>query len=310
MWNILKTNKFINYIANFLPKSSTTTKDFNSDQIIPSLNKSLDSNLIMCKSLPPFDNFENVENDVKPTSSRILNSHENKKIVSLTDKPLNKILEIIQPSSPSKIDFDSKEKINLSRNNLQSKSQHLNLITLKHTDNEIKKDLNQNNSSYILNMFSSSLFVNVFNKVKLAFNYSTPLTTANLDLQLDTVESSIPKSIAVKNNEMLTSNQIKNRVSVIQYAANNPIEDRYNAIQLRNLYGYCLQVLDGHGGSQVADFANKKLHVMFDTKYLELKDNKKISEKDKIITCINFAFKAVVRKFLYNYRKKNILNLR
>ena len=99
------------------------------------------------------------------------------------------------------------------------------------------------------------------------------------------------------SNHKLTRNILKNRVSTISYAANNPIEDRYNAIQLKNLDGYLIEVLDGHGGYQVAEYASKKLHLYLDQRLGETKHETKSTDEEKIISAINFAFSSVEKDF-------------
>jgi hypothetical protein len=46
-------------------------------------------------------------------------------------------------------------------------------------------------------------------------------------------------------------NKLANRVSTIQYNANNPIEDRISYKDLVNIDGFAALVLDGHGGWQI-----------------------------------------------------------
>ncbi len=46
----------------------------------------------------------------------------------------------------------------------------------------------------------------------------------------------------------ISRNVIENRVAFLQYAANNPIEDRYVFGSLKNIPGFVAAVLDGHGG--------------------------------------------------------------
>jgi len=42
-----------------------------------------------------------------------------------------------------------------------------------------------------------------------------------------------------------------NRIALIQYPSNNPIEDRWAVQQLESIQGYVTMVFDGHGGWQV-----------------------------------------------------------
>ncbi len=111
-----------------------------------------------------------------------------------------------------------------------------------------------------------------------------------------------------KFEEILIRNLLKNRVSTISYASNNPIEDRYNAIQLKNLDGFLVEVLDGHGGYHVAEYASKKLHIYFDEKIKELNDNSRdLNDDDKIINSLNHAFTSVEND-LYNHAKNSYAN--
>lgn len=98
----------------------------------------------------------------------------------------------------------------------------------------------------------------------------------------------------IDENGMLP-NELKNRVSVIQYDANCPREDRHNAIQLKNFDGYILSVLDGHGGHDIADVASKKIHILFDEIYRKTKEDDELSENEKIIASINGAFEHIVQ---------------
>jgi hypothetical protein len=81
----------------------------------------------------------------------------------------------------------------------------------------------------------------------------------------------------------LIRNSIKNRVCVSSYNANNPSEDVYNAIQLRNITGYYLTVLDGHGGVDVANIANERLHVLFDKYMKQVADDSDDLPLEKVI---------------------------
>lgn len=102
------------------------------------------------------------------------------------------------------------------------------------------------------------------------------------------------KNYLKEQNSELKSNILLNRVSVIQYNANNPREDRHNAIQLKHLPGYMVAVFDGHGGNEVADYANKMLHKYFDDEILKTKDSNNEIKDNTIIDSINKAFHKIV----------------
>jgi pyruvate dehydrogenase phosphatase len=78
------------------------------------------------------------------------------------------------------------------------------------------------------------------------------------------------KRVLKSAEEKLEMNNLTSRANIIQHNANSPIEDRYNAVELKNLPGYFLAVLDGHGGDQVAEYASRNLHKYFDTIFKEL----------------------------------------
>lgn len=54
-----------------------------------------------------------------------------------------------------------------------------------------------------------------------------------------------------KNPNELKRNCFENRVALLQYAANNPVEDRFCVSQIKTLPGYLATVLDGHGGFEI-----------------------------------------------------------
>lgn len=62
-------------------------------------------------------------------------------------------------------------------------------------------------------------------------------------------------------------NQIENRISSIEYPANKPIEDRYDFQQIvdsqNKPIGYIVNIFDGHGGWQVAEYCQKHLSAEF-----------------------------------------------
>jgi hypothetical protein len=55
---------------------------------------------------------------------------------------------------------------------------------------------------------------------------------------------------------------MKGRINILQYPANNPIEDRWSCQQLTAIDGYVAIVLDGHGGWQVGKKRLKKIKVL------------------------------------------------
>lgn len=118
--------------------------------------------------------------------------------------------------------------------------------------------------------------------------------------------SSPKRNELISNLNNLIPNQILNRVSNIQYYANNPVEDRLNAIQLINLNGYYLSVLDGHGGSIIVDYAYKHIPIYFDERIKSL-ENSDFNEDYKIIDAFNYSFQSVEND-LYQMATQDYLN--
>ena len=98
-------------------------------------------------------------------------------------------------------------------------------------------------------------------------------------------------------------NDLENRASIIFYPANNPIEDRFKALELKKLNAYFISVLDGHGGFQLSQYANEKLYQYFDDFYETIKNNKSIwskkSEDQIIIESLQKSFAQLEKEF-YN----------
>lgn len=107
-----------------------------------------------------------------------------------------------------------------------------------------------------------------------------------------------PKKYPEFTTEDLTSNKIINRVSIVQCSANNPVEDRFNAVQLKNIDGYFVTVLDGHGGNQLADYANKRLHLYFDNR-LKFLENSEFKFKQMIEDSFTYTFENIVSYLFY-----------
>ena len=66
------------------------------------------------------------------------------------------------------------------------------------------------------------------------------------------------------SNDTCKRDLLKTRVNIIQYPANLPWEDRFDAVQLSKSSGYYSAVFDGHGGWQVSNYAMKYLPVYLD----------------------------------------------
>jgi pyruvate dehydrogenase phosphatase len=92
-------------------------------------------------------------------------------------------------------------------------------------------------------------------------------------------------------------NKLKNRITLIQYPANNPIEDRWSIHQLESLEGFVTIVLDGHGGWQVAEYAKENLAKEID-KCLKANKGKYPSEDEYISASLRDAFDNVENGFL------------
>lgn len=86
-----------------------------------------------------------------------------------------------------------------------------------------------------------------------------------------------------KAKEKSIFEEFEQRVGIVQTNANEPIEDRSSAFMLKHLKGIFLSVLDGHGGPQMAHFANERLHLYFDNFYKEIKAKEKTKTEDEII---------------------------
>jgi hypothetical protein len=134
-------------------------------------------------------------------------------------------------------------------------------------------------------------------------NFRNRIKNVKIDDDLESNKNKIKESKNIENE--LISNRLKNRVCEAYINANFPREDRSNAIQLKNFDGYFLSVLDGHGGEDVAEYANKELHKKFDNKYMELiieeensseKNRITLRQAEKVKIAIKYAFEQIVKK--------------
>lgn len=103
-----------------------------------------------------------------------------------------------------------------------------------------------------------------------------------------------------RGSRELETNKITQKLSVLQYDANNPIEDRYTGVELKNFKGYFISVLDGHGGHQMAEFANERLCRYFDEFYLNYKNEGSLSEEDDLVKKALFSTFEKIEKEFYN----------
>lgn len=299
MFKTLKTNKYFSYFTSFFSRGPNNSPlEFPSDQLVLSNNmKKIDN--ILSLNFPSIESGKIGGSTIRENSEVTENKLNYNKELSLPSKSFSDLISqnpIIEKKNKNK------KKYKFGYN----KSKVIDLFGINYSEvKEEKKfqDIHNNHKSdnYIFNIFSSSIYVQLFNNVKNYIFSSTPQIMNQPLYELPNASDKSQNSYGLVEKVELIPNVLKNRVSVVQYAANSPIEDRYNAIQLKNLKGYCLQVLDGHGGSQVAEFANKKLYTQFDSKYLELiLNNNEMSEEEKIKESIIHAFTVVV-SFSINY---------
>lgn len=102
----------------------------------------------------------------------------------------------------------------------------------------------------------------------------------------------------VIRSKMIELNNLEKRASVLQFNANEPIEDRYSAYELKHFQGYFLAVLDGHGGADVAEYANERLYRYFDEIYKETKEkNKKLLEDEIVVNSLLKTFEKVEKEY-------------
>lgn len=206
---------------------------------------------------------------------------------SFFGKGLKKFANIFWKSGVGPLDIGKDSSPNI-LNNLSTKPSDETLLIKNISQN------NQNNESYnLINRYSGYIEEKDSKKEELDLdlinrNKMFPTSTSFNHLVWQRIKNSLNK-----NGEELIKNQLRNRVCEVTATANMPREDRANAIQLKNLEGYFLSVLDGHGGDIVAEYASKKLHMKFDEKILELKSSE-ISEKEKVSCAINYAFEQIV----------------
>lgn len=114
----------------------------------------------------------------------------------------------------------------------------------------------------------------------------------------------------INNQISLVPNQIENRIFNFQKSANNPIEDRINSIQLQNLEGYFVSVLDGHGGEFVAEYANLNLHLKFEERINQRKqESENFIEEEDIRNALNYAFDQIVKIININTYYNNTFDI-
>lgn len=181
----------------------------------------------------------------------------------------------------------------------------LNSLKIKHTylicKNILNKKLHQLQFLNLHNLVNSKklylkktayriLFIYCFftiSGVKSQFNFYRNNTQCSAE---KTSEKHTPNTLELNNLEA--------RAAVLSHNANNPLEDRFQAVELKNFKGYFISVLDGHGGHELAEFANSRLFKYFDTIYKELREkNTKRPEDDVVSEALFKTFEKVEKEF-------------
>lgn len=140
-------------------------------------------------------------------------------------------------------------------------------------------------------------FKKVFLNLSLCYLFLNFGTKFIYSSQFDTMVCE-KESSNYKEDERIELNNLEKRAAVLQQESNNPIEDRYSAVELNNFKGYYISVLDGHGGHQIAEFANERLYKYFDNFYKELKDKgSKLNEDEIVINALYKSFEKVEKEF-------------
>jgi len=121
-------------------------------------------------------------------------------------------------------------------------------------------------------LFSNFLKTIYLNKSKFSLAFTTGILLSYLKANNNNKLFCIPE-----NNS--TANDLEKKMKAIQYNANNPCEDRFNALKLKNLDAEFLAVFDGHGGESVSQYASEKMALFFDSIYLELTKKNEKGEK-------------------------------
>lgn len=160
-------------------------------------------------------------------------------------------------------------------------------------------------TSFFKTSINTILKTKGISKVKTFFSTvnQVPLKKTNIFFLFNSV---LFLSFFKKSNKFLFSaNQsesqeipLEDRMNVIQYNANTPIEDRFNAIKLKNIKGNLLAVYDGHGGDHTSNFVSEKMAPYLDSIFLELTKMPKNKDKtiDELITQALFdTFHKIVK---------------
>jgi len=158
--------------------------------------------------------------------------------------------------------------------------------------------------SIVLTSFSL-LFVKI--KTKSKFNNVLQCKSNENDSNQNSSENKpfhYHEEISGGSFHLKTSSGSPTDISYVTHTANDPIEDRYNLTQLNSIPGggVYLAVFDGHGGFQMSEYANSRLHKVINEKFAELyqgsSSNKNITELTT--EAIKQGFAKVEQEF-YNF---------
>lgn len=87
----------------------------------------------------------------------------------------------------------------------------------------------------------------------------------------------------------------ENETNVIQYQANNGIEDRVIAAKLKAIDAETVSIFDGHGGDKLSDYCSNQIVDLLETFISQnLKESKYSNNQDDlIIEALKYAYQKL-----------------